>query len=361
MPSQPPLPHLLTPYISYPPQASLTAVSSVLGATGNWLVLRFLCAALNSSTSSHTGPGFQGVEPGKKRKVVLVSFLRGWEFWRSEAKRLGLDLGRLTEKRQFAFVDGLSELFSPPAAPTSSPAPPQYLGAGATPRTTPPTRLHPGHHHHAPSLASLRQPAPPPAVVDGSSHQNAKEIGPVKRLHLSGNGIGSIDELEKDVTAVINELKASRPGEDGEDSEVLLVIDQPDLLLAATGPSKGIGSTEMGEWIMGLQQAATATVVIISADSPLIHNASASAHQTANPLETEHAAFAVGLAHRAEMVMQLRNLETGAARDVSGVLRISKGGASGQRESTGEESWEEKEVLYFVQRDGGVNVFGRGE
>jgi elongator complex protein 6 len=60
------------------------------------------------------------------------------------------------------------------------------------------------------------------------------------------------------------------------------------------------------------------------------------------------------------MIMQLRNLETGAARDVSGVLRVSKGGAWGQREGAAE-NWEEKEVLYFVQRDGSVNVFGRGE
>lgn len=98
----------------------------------------------------------------------------------------------------------------------------------------------------------------------------------------------------------------------------------------------------------------------MSADSPLIHNASALSHQNATPLEVEHATFAVGLAHRAEMVMQLRNLETGAARDVSGVLRVSKGGAWDQRECA-KENWEEKEVLYFVQRDGGVSVFGRGE
>lgn len=62
------------------------------------------------------------------------------------------------------------------------------------------------------------------------------------------------------------------------------------------------------------------------------------------------------------MVVQLRNLETGAARDVSGVLRASKGGAWSESDSTDAESkWEEKEVLYFIQRDGSVNVFGRGE
>jgi len=61
------------------------------------------------------------------------------------------------------------------------------------------------------------------------------------------------------------------------------------------------------------------------------------------------------------MVVQLRNLETGAARDVSGVLRASKGGAWSDNGSTDIETKWEKEVLYFIQRDGSVNVFGRGE
>ncbi|KAI9370735.1 hypothetical protein BJX61DRAFT_75268 [Aspergillus egyptiacus] len=87
MPSQPPLPHLLVPYLSCP-QSSLTVVSSVLGATGNWLVLRFLYAALAALPASGVGHEISGVEAGRKRKVAFVSFLRGWEFWRSEAKRL---------------------------------------------------------------------------------------------------------------------------------------------------------------------------------------------------------------------------------------------------------------------------------
>lgn len=162
---------------------------------------------------------------------------------------------------------------------------------------------------------------------------------------------------------------------------MILIIDQPDLLLAATGASKGIGATEMMEWVMGLQQVglyipvridgkcrlltcpqhADSTILTLSADSPLVHNASDSHHRQATPLEIEHAAFAVGSAHRARTVMQLRNLETGAARDVSGVLRISKGGAWEGKISKDEGGWEEREVLYFIQRDGGVSVFGRGE
>ncbi|KAL2868439.1 uncharacterized protein BJX67DRAFT_371480 [Aspergillus lucknowensis] len=360
MPSQLALPHLLIPYVSSPPQSSLTVLSSVLGATGNWLVLRFLYAALGTSAASNGEPMVRGHEAGRKSRVVLVSFLQGWEFWRLEAKRLGLDLARLTETQQFAFVDGLSELFSSPTAPAQpSPTLYQYPEAGTAPRTTLPIRSQ--RSPLAPGPAGLRQPIPVSTTSDGSPHKSAREAGPVKRLHLPVDGVAALDLFEREITAVINRLKSS-PGGDGNESEVLLVVDQPDLLLAATGPSRCIGATEIGEWIMGLQQAATATVATVSADSPLIHNASVYAHQAATPLETEHAAFAVELAHRADMVMQLRNLETGAARDVSGVLRVSKGGAWGRRESAGvEESWEEKEVLYFVQRDGGVIVFGRGE
>ncbi|EHA19998.1 hypothetical protein ASPNIDRAFT_39417 [Aspergillus niger ATCC 1015] len=340
MPSQPPLPPLLTPYVSSLPPSSLTVLSSVLGATGNWLVLRFLYAALNSSSTSDAVAGLSDTNNGRKRKVVL-----------------GLDLARLTDKRQFAFVDGLSELFAaPPSTSSQTPISQASLRGTVLPRTVLPLRSQPG-----PIPARGPQPAARP-VAAPPNPPTSREVGPVKRLHLSGNGNAALDALEKDIAAVINDLKSSTSGDEQEEPEVLLVLDQPDLLLAATGPSRGIGATEMGDWVMGLQQYAHATVMTVSSDSPLIHNASASAHQGATPLETEHAAFAIGSAHRAHMVMQLRNLETGAARDVSGVLRVSKGGAWGQNDSTEASShWEEKEVLYFVQRDGGVSVFGRGE
>ena len=106
-------------------------------------------------------------------------------------------------------------------------------------------------------------------------------------------------------------------------------------------------------------------IITLAADSPLIHNAHLSGEQ-ATPLEMEHAALVVGMAYQARMVMQLRGLDTGVAKDVSGVLRVSKGG--GWVPESGPESghdnyhvWEEREMLYFVQGDGAVRVFGRGE
>ena len=98
----------------------------------------------------------------------------------------------------------------------------------------------------------------------------------------------------------------------------------------------------------------------MAADSPLMHSS-----QQPTPLEIEHSALVVSLAHQAHMVMQLRGLDTGVARDVSGVLRVSKGGALADTDTLkngeNDDTWEEKEVLYFVQSDGSVKVFGRGE
>lgn len=58
--------------------------------------------------------------------------------------------------------------------------------------------------------------------------------------------------------------------------------------------------------------------------------------------------------------MGVRALETGAARDVSGVLRITRGGGWEEEEEEGEGRGREVELLYLVGRDGNVKVFERG-
>jgi len=74
------------------------------------------------------------------------------------------------------------------------------------------------------------------------------------------------------------------------------------------------------------------------------------------PLETSHAAFVMSMAHQATSAMSGRGLDTGYAKDVSGVLRISRGAGTEPVET----DIEEKEYLYFVEGDGGVRVFERG-
>lgn len=75
-------PPLLEPYLALPPEASLILITSVLGASSNWLVLRFLHTALISPDASSE---IQGED---EAKVVLVSFMRDLTFWKENAKRL---------------------------------------------------------------------------------------------------------------------------------------------------------------------------------------------------------------------------------------------------------------------------------
>jgi elongator complex protein 6 len=76
------IPPLLEPYLALPPEASLILLTSVLGASSNWVVLRFLHSAL-------VGPDTSPEIPGEdEAKVVLVSFMRDFAFWKENAKRL---------------------------------------------------------------------------------------------------------------------------------------------------------------------------------------------------------------------------------------------------------------------------------
>jgi elongator complex protein 6 len=92
----------------------------------------------------------------------------------------------------------------------------------------------------------------------------------------------------------------------------------------------------------------------ISADYPLV-----SANQT--PLEKDHAALVLNISHQADFIMSLRLLDTGTARDVSGVLRVTVGDSTEQGSQGIPRRIEEKELLYFVGGDGGVKIFERGQ
>lgn len=74
------------------------------------------------------------------------------------------------------------------------------------------------------------------------------------------------------------------------------------------------------------------------------------------PLEVNHASILLSIAHQADLVIGLRLLDTGAARDVSGVMRISVN----EDDEDEKERVEDKELLYFVGGDGAVKVFERG-
>ena len=55
------------------------------------------------------------------------------------------------------------------------------------------------------------------------------------------------------------------------------------------------------------------------------------------------------------MILGVRGLDTGFAKDVSGVLRTSRGAAT-----VSTDSGLDHEYLFFVENDGGAKIFERG-
>ncbi|KAI1637995.1 hypothetical protein F4809DRAFT_275476 [Biscogniauxia mediterranea] len=283
------IPPLLEPYLGLPPEASLILLTGVLGSTTNWLVQRYLYTLLASPPSTGAVPGQGRVGEAGDVNVILVSFLRDYAFWKDGAGRLGLDLDLSIRKGRFIFVDGLSDLFS-----TSSP----------------------GQRPKSPGIAGEGRRSLSSATTQG---------------------------LRKELEDAIAQVQAASP-----ERQTVLVIDQPDLLLAASGDNV-LGNT-LQDTLLDLREKVHSAIVTLSADEPLIA-------PQATPLEKEHAEFVLSLAHDAYLVISLRLLDTGTARDVSGVLRATPGGQS----YDSSRNVDEQELLYFVGGDGAVRVFERGQ
>lgn len=314
------IPQLLEPYIALPPPHSLTLIAGVLGASTNWLVLRYLYTFLSANpphqSHAQTRQYQTHHEYGDHRddgsgpapvRVVLLSFLRDYIFWKDNASRLGVDLDSAAGKGRLVFVDGLTGLFSGTAG---------GAGAGASAIASL------GNHKLTltePTTAALRE------TLDralAQSHSARASAGPA-----AADGGGA----QTTMTTV-------------------LIIDQMDLLVAASGDASI--QAGLGDVLLELRKKVHATIVTLSADEPLVQ-----AQNT--PLEKTHASLVLSTAHAADLVMSTRLLDTGSAKDVSGVLRITAGGSGGG--DVGEPEPDERELLYYLGGDGSAKVFERGQ
>ncbi|KAI0848235.1 hypothetical protein F5Y00DRAFT_96088 [Daldinia vernicosa] len=155
--------------------------------------------------------------------------------------------------------------------------------------------------------------------------------------------VASLHHLRKELEDAVAQVQRSTSKQ-----RTVLISDQLDLLLAASG--NDISSQALRDTLLSIREKVHSSIVTLSADEPLMSS------QT-TPLEKEHAAFAIALAHDANLVISLRMLDTGTARDVSGVIRVTPGGGYNGIDGT----IEERELLYLVAGDGGVKVFERGQ
>jgi elongator complex protein 6 len=173
------------------------------------------------------------------------------------------------------------------------------------------------------------------AFVDGLTgiYGDSKPQAPGARKERVLRGTNLAD-IKKEIEGAIGDLKASRK---------VLIIDQLDALLAVTDESTT--SLALQNLVLGLRSLVHSTLLTLSADTPLVA-------AQATTLEREHGSLVLSIAHTSDAILSLRMLDTGTARDVSGVVRIT----GPDIEGTGGAA----EYLYHVVADGGVKVFERG-
>ncbi|KAF1966933.1 hypothetical protein BU23DRAFT_559778 [Bimuria novae-zelandiae CBS 107.79] len=247
------------------------------------------------------------------KKVLLVSWLRDYDFWKQEVRKsTGLDLGGLRAQRKFAFVDGLSALFL--ADEVEKPRGLQQLPARPIPAKGPP-----GLH----TLSST-----------------------------------SLDHASATITAALDALDPS--------SSTLVILDNPDILLAAV---PALAPSDLTSFFLTLHTRPSVSQVLVHLQSDLALRTPSVPPQ---PLQIAQQNLLVKTAHMSAKVLGIRLLDTGVARDVSGVLRATVHKDSwtnigtlgqmgdGRRGDAGLLEEKSLEVLYKVQGDGGVRVFERG-
>jgi elongator complex protein 6 len=356
MPPSSRIPSHLQPYVRLPSHDSLLLLTSTLGASANWLIIRFLCDALSNNIEDG------GDEQG--HNVVLVSWMREFDFWKQESRKSGgLDLERLRKEGRFAFVDGLSELCLETSNETASdgaermPVQSNSVGAAAgsptqrglqtLPARGPPGRIIPARG--PPQVAA--QPAAPAPVTTLAPGPSTKQTTPghhaLKSLDLA--------HLRTTIASAISVLTS--PAQPTLQRKTLLILDNPDLVLAL---NPALQPSQMTSLVLGLHTLPSVSHILthIQADNPLL-----SLSTPPQSLEIAHHNFLVKLGHMSRRILGVRVLDTGVARDVSGVIRVTEQRAGWMDlalEGDGADEGRAKEFLYQVKGDGSVRVFERG-
>jgi elongator complex protein 6 len=276
---------------------------------------------------------------------VLVSWMREYEFWRQEARKGGgLDLERLRREGRFALVDGLGGLFL--EGDTMKEEETKKIPVARGQQQVFPVRGAPGAPLGRMSAVPARDPPAPASTATTAP-------APTPTLGLFTLRSSSLAHLESTIHSAIAHL-ASSPKTP---RKTLLILDNPDILLA-TSPS--LSPSSLTSLILNLhtQPNVSHVLVHLQADTPLLGLST-----PPQPLEVAQRNMVVKTAHMSRRVLGVRVLDTGVARDVSGVLRVTGnngGWADLQVRGDDEEEADGREMLYKVNGDGSVKVFERG-
>ncbi|KAK5998769.1 putative MFS-type transporter [Cladobotryum mycophilum] len=145
-----------------------------------------------------------------------------------------------------------------------------------------------------------------------------------------------LKDVKREIEAALGDVRTGKK---------VLIVDAVDEWLAVSG-DEGMSGLAVENMLLSLRENVHTTILTLPTDAPLLHS-------QATTLERSHAALVLSQAHAADAVISLRMLDTGVARDVSGVMRISVRSDGGVR---GEDKAREGggvEYLYYV---GGMEV-----
>lgn len=336
------IPPLLQPLVQTPKEDSLILLTSTLDASANCILGAFLRDALKPEADAY---GSREDNAGRAKNVVLVSWMRDYAFWKQEVRKgAGLDLCGLRAQGRFAFVDGLSSLFLPACDDGEA----EQLGqiTSAIP----------------PGISATRSPQPPstrarPPAPGCASTATARAV---PRPSTSSTGLYTLSSalLEHANATIATALASLRPSIVA--PSTLVILDNPDILLAAV---PALTPAKLTSLFLELHVQNSVSHVLVHLQSDLALLTPSAPPQA---LQTAHQNLVVKTAHMSASVLGVRVLDTGVARDVSGVLRATANRDSwasiGTRSDGGRSDVIETgaELLYKVQGDGSVRVFERG-
>ncbi|KAK5033828.1 hypothetical protein LTR13_006880 [Exophiala sideris] len=312
-------------------------VTSVLSTPSTWLCLRLVYAALHGVE----GQTLDRLEPVSRdcRPVIFVSLLRPLSLWTEMGRKLGLDIPALLRSKKILYIDGLS--------PGSGPTPATRTSVdGSLPPTLKLKSLDLNDIRDAVN-AALKSISTPPAATVSPPVRGPPAGAPSPRTPQSGTSVSTPNPI----------LSAN--------TKPIILLDGIDFVLAS---EPNVSALALQSVLSIFRSQCHAVVVTGNADAPLLHTATSP--ESGTPLERDHAHFLTSMAHQSNWVWQLRGLDTGSAKDVTGVLRISRGGdldSEEQNSGAGAQSHvkfdevADAEWLYQVKGDGSVKIWSRGE
>jgi elongator complex protein 6 len=130
------------------------------------------------------------------------------------------------------------------------------------------------------------------------------------------------------------------------DRDVILLLDSPDVILGTTESD----ATAVISALLQLRLKAHATVIMLRAD---LFESEAEPHNP-TPMQVQQQQLVLSRAHQANTIFSVRKLDSGLAKDVTGVLRIT----TSIKDTKAND--QDKEFLYHVSDNRTAVVWERG-